>query len=117
MGCGVGVLVPFIMDKIAGDGMLYELDYAEKMIEFNKTLHKQGNIDFIVADAAELSDDLSLIDSGIVDSTGMLDVILFLEDRYGIHVEDHETTPANLETIGRIGAYVTRKRTQATSAA
>jgi acyl carrier protein len=65
---------------------------------------------FFVVDATELSDDLSLIDSGIVDSTGMLDVILFIEDRFGIHVADHETTPANLETIGRIATYVERKR-------
>ncbi|MEZ4597968.1 MAG: acyl carrier protein [Chloroflexota bacterium] len=68
---------------------------------------------FFVADAAELSDDLSLIDSGIVDSTGMLDVILFVEERFGIHVADHETTPANLETIGRIADYVRRKRAEA----
>lgn len=71
---------------------------------------------FFVADAAELSDELSLIDSGIVDSTGMLDVILFLEERYGIHVADHETTPANLETIGRIARYVARKRSEASAA-
>jgi len=68
---------------------------------------------FFVADPAELTDDLSLIDSGIVDSTGMLDVILFIEERYAIHVLDHETTPANLETIGRIGAFVARKRLEA----
>ncbi len=71
---------------------------------------------FFVADRTELSDDLSLIDSGIVDSTGMLDVILFLEERFGIHVADHETTPGNLETIGRIGAYVERKRSEAPAA-
>ena len=43
---------------------------------------------FFVADAAELTDELSLIDTGIIDSTGMLDVILYLEERYGFHVED-----------------------------
>ena len=71
---------------------------------------------FFVADPAELTDDLSLIDSGIVDSTGMLDVILFIEERYAIHVLDHETTPANLETIGRIASYVERKRSEAAAA-
>jgi acyl carrier protein len=71
---------------------------------------------FFVADPAELTDDLSLIDRGIVDSTGMLDIILFLEERYAIDVLDHETTPANLETIGRIAAYVQRKRSQPTAA-
>jgi acyl carrier protein len=68
---------------------------------------------FFVADPDEVTDDLSLIDSAIVDSTGMLDVILFLEERYAIRVEDHETTPANLETIGRIASYVDRKRSEA----
>lgn len=67
---------------------------------------------FFVADATELTDDQSLIDSGIVDSTGMLDVILYLEERYGFHVQDNETTPANLETIGRIANYVERKRSE-----
>jgi acyl carrier protein len=67
---------------------------------------------FFVADASGLSDDLSLIDSGIVDSTGMLDVILFLEERYGISVEDHETIPANLETLDNIATYVGRKRSE-----
>ena len=68
---------------------------------------------FYVSDPLELSDETSLIDSGIVDSTGMLDVILFLEAEYDFHVEDDETIPENLETISRIAAYVARKRTPA----
>ncbi len=64
---------------------------------------------FYVSDPSELSDDLSLIDSGLVDSTGMLDIILFIEGEYGLRVEDWETTPDNLETIGRIAAFVARK--------
>jgi acyl carrier protein len=62
-----------------------------------------------LSDPTQLTDDLSLIDSGLVDSTGMLDVILFLEGEFGITVEDRETTPQNLETIARIAAYVDRK--------
>ncbi len=69
---------------------------------------------FYVSDPAELTDDLSLIDSGLVDSTGMLEVILFIEGEYGFRVEDWETTPDNLETIGRIADFVGRK--QATAA-
>ena len=65
---------------------------------------------FYVSDPAELTDDTSLIDSGYVDSTGMLSVILFLEDEYGFHIEDQETTPENLETISRIAAFVTMKQ-------
>jgi acyl carrier protein len=65
---------------------------------------------FYVSDPAELGDDTSLIQGGYVDSTGMLEVIAFLESEYGIKVADQETVPENLETIGRIGAYVGRKR-------
>lgn len=64
---------------------------------------------FYVSEPGELTDDLSLIDSGLVDSTGMLDIILFIEGEYGIHIEDSETVPENLETIGRIAGYVARK--------
>jgi ubiquinone/menaquinone biosynthesis C-methylase UbiE len=52
-GCGSGVLVPMVLERITQTGILYELDYAEKMIEANKKLHKEENIRFIVADAGE----------------------------------------------------------------
>jgi acyl carrier protein len=65
---------------------------------------------FYVSDPAELADDTSLITSGFVDSTGMLEVIGFLETEYGIKVEDREMIPENLETIERITAFVTRKK-------
>ena len=66
---------------------------------------------FYVNDPSEIRDDTSLITTGLVDSTGMLEVIAFLEGEFGISVHDHEMSPENLETIGRIAAYVERKRT------
>jgi acyl carrier protein len=68
---------------------------------------------FYVSDPADLTDEISLIDSGYVDSTGMMEIILFLEGEYAIHIEDHETIPANLETISRIAAFVARKQAAA----
>jgi acyl carrier protein len=65
---------------------------------------------FYAADPSEISDDTSLITSGLVDSTGMLEVIAFLESEYGIKIEDREMVPANLETINRIAAFVARKK-------
>jgi acyl carrier protein len=64
---------------------------------------------FYVSDPEELTDEVSLLDSGIVDSTGMMEVILFLEREYAVHIEDQETTPENLESISRIAAFVARK--------
>jgi demethylmenaquinone methyltransferase/2-methoxy-6-polyprenyl-1,4-benzoquinol methylase len=49
-GCGTGVLVPFILDRIGETGILYELDFADRMIEANRRLHDAKGIRFIVAD-------------------------------------------------------------------
>lgn len=49
-GCGTGVLVPFIMERIGGAGELVELDFSEQMIETNRSLHRQPNIRCVVAD-------------------------------------------------------------------
>jgi acyl carrier protein len=65
---------------------------------------------FYVSDPEELTDELSLLDSGYVDSTGMMEIILFLEREYAIHIEDYETIPENLESISQIAAFIARKR-------
>jgi acyl carrier protein len=65
---------------------------------------------FFVSDPSTLLDDTSLISGGFVDSTGLLEVIAFLESEYAIRVLDEDTVPDNLETIGRIAAFVARKR-------
>lgn len=65
--------------------------------------------------AAELEDDTSLIAAGLIDSTGMLELIAFLESEFAIRIADDEATPENLESVARIVSYVTRK--QGTSAA
>ena len=69
---------------------------------------------FYVTDPAEIGEDTSLINGGYVDSTGMLEVIAFLENEYGIPVTDTETTPENLETIDRIARFVALKQAAAT---
>lgn len=51
VGCGTGVLLPFILERITASGVLYELDFADRMIEVNKSLHQAANTRFIVADA------------------------------------------------------------------
>jgi acyl carrier protein len=65
---------------------------------------------FYVSDPDELRDGTSLIANGTVDSTGMLEVIAFLESEYGIKVLDQEMIPANLETLEQIARFVESKR-------
>ena len=55
-------------------------------------------------------DGASILDRGIIDSTGVLGVIGFIEDTFGSTVEDSEMLPENLESIDRIANFVTRKK-------
>jgi len=64
---------------------------------------------FYIADPSALADDASLLDQGIIDSTGILEVIMFLEDTFGFKVADSEMLPENLDSIVSITAYVARK--------
>lgn len=64
---------------------------------------------FYVADPTTLEDRASLLDRGIIDSTGVLEVILFLEETFCIKVEDSEMLPDNLDSIERIANFIARK--------
>jgi len=64
---------------------------------------------FYVASPEALSDEASLLDQGLVDSTGVLEIIGFLEDSFGVKVADDEMIPDNLDSIARIAAFVERK--------
>jgi len=65
---------------------------------------------FYVADPKALEDRTSLLDQGIIDSTGVLEVIMFIESTFGVTVEDSEMLPENLDSIERIAAFVARKK-------
>jgi len=65
---------------------------------------------FYVADPSSLENDASLLDRGIIDSTGVLEVIFFIEDNFGIKVEDGEMLPENLDSIDRIASFISRKK-------
>lgn len=65
-----------------------------------------GDNFFVAADAASLPADESLTQGGTVDSMGVLELILFVEQTYGFTIPDADTVPENLDTIARIVAYV-----------
>lgn len=65
---------------------------------------------FYVADPDTLVDDASLLDQGVIDSTGMLELIFFIEQKFGIKVENAEMVPENLDTVEAVAAFVDRKK-------
>ena len=65
---------------------------------------------FLFGDTSvDLSDDVSLIESDIVDSTGVLELVGFVETTWKIPVADADIVPANFDTIGRLAAFVASK--------
>jgi acyl carrier protein len=61
-------------------------------------------------DRDHIDDTQSLLESGIVDSTGLLELVSFLEEHYEMTVQDADLHPGNLDSLNAIAAFVTRKR-------
>lgn len=73
---------------------------------------------YLFGDADRMpSDSDSLLQSGVLDSTGVLELIEFLEAEFAISVEESETLPANLDSISGLVRYVDAKRSQDDGAA
>jgi acyl carrier protein len=61
---------------------------------------------YYVASPEELGPDTPLLQSGILDSTGILELVAHLEERYGIQVRDDDIVPDNMNSIASLGRYV-----------
>ena len=68
------------------------------------------NRQFLFDDAAKaFTDDDSFLEKGIVDSTGVLELLSFVEHTWKIRVEDAEMLPENLDSLSRLADFVRRK--------
>lgn len=65
---------------------------------------------FLLGDDDGFGNDESLLDTGIVDSTGVMEVVAFLEESFGIVIDDDELIADNLDSVERLAAFVARKR-------
>lgn len=65
---------------------------------------------FLFGDEGDLKNEISLLDAGIIDSTGILELVAFLEEQFGFRIEDDEMIPENLDSIDNISAFVIRKQ-------
>jgi acyl carrier protein len=64
---------------------------------------------FLFGQGDSLADAESFLESGIIDSTGVLELVGFLEERFVISIEDQELVPANLDSVDRVTRFVERK--------
>lgn len=61
-------------------------------------------------DSEKFEDNDSFMQKGIIDSTGVLELTSFLEEKYGVKVDDEELTPANLDSIDNLIGFIGRKQ-------
>jgi acyl carrier protein len=78
-------------------------DVLNEVVAFIKENFIMGRSD------ARIDQDESLIESGIMDSTGVLELVEYLEATYGIQIQDEELIPENLETINNIVNFLKTK--------
>lgn len=64
---------------------------------------------YVLGQDYSFEDSDSFLNHGIIDSTGVLELVAFLQETYGITVEDEELTPENLDSINNVAAYLLRK--------
>jgi acyl carrier protein len=60
-------------------------------------------------DPEELTDSGSLLELGIIDSTGVLELVGFMEEKYGLQVEDEDLVPDNLDSMDNLVGYIQKK--------
>ena len=79
------------------------------MHSMEKELHHFVVDNFLYGRDNGFSDNASFVDMGILDSTGMLELVGFLEKKYGIEVRDVDLTPDNLDSVTQLAEFLRRK--------
>lgn len=79
------------------------------MIDIEQQVRQYIGSNFIVSDIESLSAGELLLGRGILDSTGFIELVSFLEETFHIQVADEEMIPENLDSLASIVAYVARK--------
>lgn len=64
---------------------------------------------FLFGDGDELQDSTSLLEEGIIDSQGILELVFFIEDELSIKIDDDELIPENLDSLNNIAVFLSKK--------
>jgi acyl carrier protein len=75
----------------------------------NNIVHNFIVENFLFEEDENLKEDTSFLENGIIDSTGILELVTFIEETFGITVEDEELVPENLDSIANVVQYIQTK--------
>ena len=79
---------------------------AEKVLQIRSFIFENFLFD---AEEGDLKNDDSFLDQGIIDSTGVLELVDWLEETYDIKVEDEELVPENLDSVNNLTSFISKK--------
>ncbi len=65
------------------------------------------------SDVSKLRNDDSFLEEGILDSTGILELLMFVEETFGVQVDDEEVIPENFDSVDRLMRYILQKTGEA----
>jgi acyl carrier protein len=82
----------------------------DRAMELRRALWQFITTHFYPGEDFVLGEHTSLLDSGLIDSTGVLELIGFLESEFHITIDDLEVVPENLDSLARIERFIRRKR-------
>ncbi len=79
-------------------------------MEIEKKIHQYILENMLFSDdPSSLKRDMSLVEDGVIDSTGVLEIIEFIEETYSIKVDDEEMIPENFDSVEKITAFIQQK--------
>jgi acyl carrier protein len=80
------------------------------MQDVKNTVRKFLLENFVMGGDTTIADDLSFMEAHLLDSTGFIELITFVEETFGIAVSDEEMVPENFDSLANIEGYLARKR-------
>jgi acyl carrier protein len=84
---------------------------AKRHMETSSIVKKYIIDNFLFEDEGFLTSEVSLLEHGVIDSTGIFEIATFLEEKFEIKIEDHEFVPENLDSLANIDRFIKMKLT------
>ena len=79
------------------------------MLDIESDIRRFVVENFLFGDATDLTDTQSFLETAVIDSTGVLELVNFIEKTFAIDVDDRELVPANLDSIAQVARFVRGK--------
>jgi acyl carrier protein len=87
-----------------------EMTQTLAMETVRREVHDHIQFNFLYdGEGAALDDDASLLERGVLDATGVLELVLFVEETYGLEVAEADLIPENFDTVNNVARYVVRQ--------